>query len=236
VGHHAPAPRCAHTCVVHGSSLFVFGGYDGRRYFDDCFELALQKPAAAAVLSLSGDLESMVDNPQFSDVSFLVEGRTVHAHKFILFARSEYFRRMFTSGYRESTDATITIGDVRHEVFLCVLAFLYTGKPREIEPEMAVEVMGVANLYSIDPLKRLCADLITRSVCVANCAAVLQAADTYQVLHLRQHCIHFMVEHFSEVVRTEGFRELISKETRPLVLLLLEEVSSRVPALSLRGE
>ena len=78
IGHNAPAPRCAHTCVVYASSLFVFGGYDGRRYFDDCFELALQKPAAAAVLSLSGDLESMVDNPQFSDVVFVVEGRTVH--------------------------------------------------------------------------------------------------------------------------------------------------------------
>ena len=25
-----PAPRCAHVCVVHGRSLFVFGGYDGR--------------------------------------------------------------------------------------------------------------------------------------------------------------------------------------------------------------
>ena len=106
---------------------------------------------------------------------------------------------MFTSGYRESTDATITIGDVRHEVFTCVLSFLYTGKPREIDPEMAVEVMGVANLYSIEPLKRLCADLITRSVCVQNVATVLQAADTYQVMHLRQHCINFMVEHFAEV-------------------------------------
>ena len=31
----------------------------------------------------------------FSDASFLVQGRTVHAHKFILFARSDYFRRMF---------------------------------------------------------------------------------------------------------------------------------------------
>ena len=89
-GYNAPAPRCAHTCVVHGSSLFVFGGYDGRRYFDDCFEFALQKPVAAAVLSLSGDLEHMVENAQFSDVTFVVEGQCVHAHRFILFARSEY--------------------------------------------------------------------------------------------------------------------------------------------------
>ena len=136
---------------------------------------------------------------------------------------------MFTSGYRESTDSEITIGDVRHDVFLCVLAFLYTGKPHEIDPNMAIEVMGAANLFSIEPLKRLCADLIMRSVGVHNAAAVLQAADTYQVLHLRQHCINFMVEHFSEVVRTEGFKDLICAEMRPLVLQVLEEVSAKVP-------
>ena len=59
---------------------------------------------------------------------------------------------------------------------------------------------------------------------------MLQAADTYQVMHLRQHCINFMVEHFAEVVRTEGFKELVSAESRPLVLLFLEEASSRMPA------
>ena len=174
----------------------------------------------------------MVNNEQFSDVAFLVEGRTVHAHKFILFARSEYFRRMFTSAFRESTDSTIPIGNVRHEVFLCVLAFLYTGKPREIDPQMAVEVLGVANLYSVEPLKRICADLIMRSVCVQNVASILQAADTYQVLHLRQHCVNFAVEHFAEVVRTEGFRELICEHTRPLVCLVLEEAAARVPSSS----
>jgi len=227
-GNSAPAPRCAHTCVVHGSSLFVFGGYDGRRYFDDCFELTLQKPEQEAVLSLSGDLQPMVDNPQFSDVTFVVEGRNLHAHKFILFARSEYFRRMFTSGYRESTDSTIPIPDVRYEVFLCVLSFLYTGKPREDIDEMAVEVLGVANLYNIEPLKRICAELITRSICVENVASILQAADTYQVTLLRMHCINYMVEHFGEVVRSEGFKELISVPCRPLVLLFLEEASNRL--------
>ena len=174
----APAPRCAHTCVVHGSSLFVFGGYDGRRYFEDCFEFPLKKPTEEPVLSLSGDLHScirrsvhacmhayllacmrtgdlqpMVDNPQFSDVTFVVEGQHVHGHKFILYARCEYFRKMFTSGYRESTDKMITIPDVRHEVFLAVLSYLYTGTAKDIDPQMAVEVISIANLYSIDPLK-----------------------------------------------------------------------------------
>ena len=34
VGSTAPSPRCAHVCIVYSESLFVFGGYDGRHYFD----------------------------------------------------------------------------------------------------------------------------------------------------------------------------------------------------------
>ena len=116
----------------------------------------------------------------------------------------------------------------RHEVFLCVLTFLYTGQPRDIDAEMAVEVLGVANLYSIDPLKRICAGLITKSVSVANVSAILQAADTYQVVTLRAHCICYMVEHFAEVIRTEGFADLVSAEGRSLVLQFLEEASGRL--------
>jgi len=227
-GVEAPAPRCAHTCVVHGSSLFVFGGYDGRRYFEDCFEFPLKKPTEEPVLSLSGDLQPMVDNPQFSDVTFVVEGQHVHGHKFILYARCEYFRKMFTSGYRESTDKMITIPDVRHEVFLAVLSYLYTGTAKDIDPQMAVEVISIANLYSIDPLKRKCADLMGNSITIDNVASILQAADTYQETQLRTKCISFMVEHFAEVVKTESFKELIATPTRPLVLMFLEETASRM--------
>ena len=56
------------------------------------------------------------------------------------------------------------IPDVSHDVFLCILTFLYTGKPREVPAGMAVEVMGAANLYNIEPLKRTCAEVIARDL------------------------------------------------------------------------
>jgi len=223
-----PAPRCAHVCIVHGRSLFVFGGYDGRRYFDDCFELAFEPPNAANVLSLAGDLAPMVDSEHFSDVSFEVEGRTIHAHKFILFARCEYFRRMFTSGYKESTDACIPIRDTTYDVFLCVLTFLYTGKPCDMTPEMAIEVMALANLYGIDPLKRLCAEMVTRGLSIQNAAYILQAADTYQVAQLRATTLNYMISNFAQVVRTAAFKDLITREGSGLVVQFLEEASSRL--------
>jgi len=224
----APAPRCAHVCVVHSSSLYVFGGYDGRRYFDDCFEFAIEVPFATAVFSLAGDLEQMVNNEQFADIRFSVDGRVVHAHKTILFARSEYFRRMLTGGYREAADDTIDIHGVSYEVFLSVLSFLYTGRlPRELTPQTAVDLLAVANLYGIDPLKRICADIVGRNLHVDNAAAVLEAADAYGSASLRATCIEFMVTHFADVVRSDAFRDLVRAETRDLVMRVLLEVADR---------
>lgn len=229
----APAPRCAHVCIIYDQSLFVFGGYDGRRYFDDCFQLSLEALSPVSLLSLAEDLSPMVDSEHFSDVRFEVQGRVIHAHKFILFARCEYFRRMFTSGYKESTDSTITLPDVSYDVFLCVLTFLYTGKPREITADHAIEVLNLANLYNIEPLKRVCTDImISRSLSVPNAAYILQAADTYQAPQLRKKCLEFMVTHFVQVIRTDSFKDLITRESSSLVLNLLEEVSSRFAPVS----
>lgn len=52
--------------------------------------------------TLSRDLGNLLGDPDFADVRFVAEGRTVAAHRFILEARCPYFRSMFQSGFSES--------------------------------------------------------------------------------------------------------------------------------------
>ena len=47
-------------------------------------------------------LRDFIDNDEFSDVTFKVEGRDFKAHKMIVSLLSEKFRAMFTSGMAES--------------------------------------------------------------------------------------------------------------------------------------
>lgn len=221
-----PEPRCAHVCVLHGNSMYVFGGYNGRRYFDDCFRFCFESTAATAMLSLAGDLEQMVNNEQFADIRFQVEDRIVHAHRTILFARSEYFRRMLTGGYRESADEMIVVHGIGHDVFVNVLYFLYTGKlPEEATPPSIVEMLGVANLYGIDALKHMCGETISRNLSVDNVASILELADRFNAAALRSACVGFMVNNFAAVVRSDGFRDLIREDSRDLVLQVLADIS-----------
>ncbi|KAG7377477.1 hypothetical protein PHYPSEUDO_011605 [Phytophthora pseudosyringae] len=128
-----PGRRAGHTCTVVDRMLVVFGGSCGADYLNDCFTLDTDPPPRASVLlpsparMLRHALAQYVDCEEFADISFLVEGRVVYAHKLILSALSARFRGMFSSGFREAREAQIAVPDVRYEVFLLLLEYLYTG-------------------------------------------------------------------------------------------------------------
>ncbi|XAR69614.1 hypothetical protein NMG60_11001272 [Bertholletia excelsa] len=108
--------------------------------------------------SLSLDYLNLLINGQaFSDVTFSVEGRLVHAHRCILAARSLFFRKFFcgpdspmgmdstgsrmpgsASSPRGSNPVVIPVNSVGYEVFLLMLQFLYSGQvsivPQKHEP------------------------------------------------------------------------------------------------------
>ncbi|POM70854.1 hypothetical protein PHPALM_12654, partial [Phytophthora palmivora] len=113
--------------------LVIFGGSCGPDYLNDCFTLDTDPPPRASVSlpsparMLRHALAQYVDCEEFADISFLVEGRVVYAHKLILSALSERFRGMFSSGFREARESQIVVPDVRYGVFLLLLEYLYTG-------------------------------------------------------------------------------------------------------------
>ncbi|KAJ4971496.1 hypothetical protein NE237_004595 [Protea cynaroides] len=108
--------------------------------------------------SLSLDYLNLLINGQaFSDVTFSVEGRLLHAHRCILAARSLFFRKFFcgpdppagldsarmssaslSSSPRAGNSPVIPVNSVGYEVFLLLLQFLYSGQvsivPQKHEP------------------------------------------------------------------------------------------------------
>ncbi|PKU64251.1 regulatory protein NPR5 [Dendrobium catenatum] len=101
---------------------------------------------AEAFKSLSMDFLNLLINGQaFSDVTFSVEGRLVHAHRCILAGRSPFFRRFFDSPpaanlHRRNNSSlrsslVIPVNSVGYEVFLLVLQFLYSGQVSLIPPK-----------------------------------------------------------------------------------------------------
>lgn len=90
-----PCSRFCHAGVVYNKCFYVFGGYDGSQRLNDFKQFRLEEDIAAIPEStLTSDLMSYINNDTFSDITFIVEGKPIHAHK-LLVCRCTYFEAMF---------------------------------------------------------------------------------------------------------------------------------------------
>eukprot|EP00439_Symbiodinium_sp_Y106_P036774 s1607_g4.t1 len=200
-----PCPRFCHTCDVYNNSLYVFGGYDGQQRLNDFwqFKLATEVNIDIPSSSLVSDLREFLNDAKLSDVTFIVEGKPVYAHK-LLCMRCSYFRAMFEGQMREAQQKTITINNVSHRVFLALLEYLYTDE-FEISMDIAMDLFVAADQFGIDRLKRLCEKKILVSINIDSAATILQAANMHIANDLRQSCMDFILRNFDAVSKTLAF-------------------------------
>ncbi|XP_063200647.1 BTB/POZ domain-containing protein 19 isoform X1 [Chroicocephalus ridibundus] len=173
----------------------------------------LQGEAAA----FTSALRTLVNNPQFSDVTFVVgrEQQKVFAHRCVLACRCQAFRGMFSQGPVGSEDppgsippqGPFILGNVQPEVFLAVIEFLYTNSVT-LNSHIALEVLTSSVEYGLQDLCKLCVKFIKDTLSVEQVCEALQAAVTYGQADLQQHCLAFIEGCTAAVVRTQGFHEL----------------------------
>ncbi|XP_074953899.1 BTB/POZ domain-containing protein 19 isoform X1 [Phalacrocorax aristotelis] len=172
----------------------------------------LQGEAAA----FTAALRTLVNNPQFSDVTFVVgqEQQKVFAHRCVLACRCQAFRGMFGQGLGSEEppgsvppQGPFILGNVQPEVFLAVIEFLYTNSVT-LNSHIALEVLTSSVEYGLQDLCKLCVKFIKDTLSVEQVCEALQAAVTYGQADLQQHCLAFIEGCTAAVVRTQGFHEL----------------------------
>mmetsp|Transcript_26022 Transcript_26022/g.29781 ORF Transcript_26022/g.29781 Transcript_26022/m.29781 type:complete len:494 (+) Transcript_26022:40-1521(+) len=209
-----PLGRQRHTAVAVGRrQLFVFGGFDGNNWLNDLYVLnvpryELEEMKDESIRQLVTNLRGLVDDSTFSDVTFLIEEKKIHAHKAILSAQCEHFRAMFSSGMKESQETVISIDDWSHSAYHQMIEFLYTGTIHDLSPEQALDVLGLADAYTLGNLKVLCESILTANVSTENVCDYLMYAHQYSASDLQQSCFDYVVLKFEEVNETEGFERL----------------------------
>jgi hypothetical protein len=202
--------------------MFIFGGYDGVSRLNDfvrfdfsVYDLSFEVPPSTLV----AEFRALVDDETLSDVTFLVEGNPVYAHKLMLM-RCSYFRALFLGSMKESTMETVRIEQVSHPIFLQVLEYLYTDHLR-IPLESAMELFEAADLFCIPRLKTMCEKRMLQSINVENAAAIFHAADMHSAMALRQKAKKYILLHFEAVSKTSCFEDM-GRRNIDLVFELLQ--------------
>ncbi|KAG1681626.1 hypothetical protein FOA52_014135 [Chlamydomonas sp. UWO 241] len=179
-------------------------------------ESTTQRAAAAGALALvrkissaGGELDCMpaqppktvylgsqfVNSPTLADVTFVVEGRTFHAHRIALLASSDAFRAMFSGGYKEREAASIEIPNIPWDVFESMMHYIYTGNT-EVQPEIAAELLRASDQYLLEGLKRLCETCIAKDLTLDNLVPTFELAEAFAAPQLAKRCVLFLLEFF----------------------------------------
>ncbi|TYH36923.1 hypothetical protein ES332_D12G005200v1 [Gossypium tomentosum] len=142
--------------------------------------------------------EQYVNNPTLSDVTFLVEGKRFYAHRICLLASSDAFRAMFDGGYRERDAKDVEIPNIRWDVFVLMMRYIYTGSVT-IEIDHAQELLRAADQYLLEGLKRLCEYAIAQDISVGDVMLMYELAEAFNATTLRETCLLFILEQFERI-------------------------------------
>lgn len=149
----------------------------------------------------------LIGNKGFSDVSFIVEGKTLQAHKCILAQSSPVFAAMFQMEMKEKKKNVVQIIDIKHNIFAEMLHFIYAGKVNEIGA-IASELLIVADKYALNELKMLCKITMCENLNSDNVLEFLKLADRLDVDGLKAAAIDFIASHSDDVVDKPEFKKL----------------------------
>ncbi|KAK2182866.1 hypothetical protein NP493_331g00003 [Ridgeia piscesae] len=157
--------------------------------------------------SLNDSLSKSFNDSNTSDVQFLVDERTIYAHRAILKIRCEHFRSMFQSEWTESEKDVIEILHYSYPVYYAFLRYLYTDQ-LELPPEDAIGLLDLANAYCETHMKRICERIIKQGITVDNSAMLYAAAIKYDAKELEDFCFRFAMNHMTAVTQTKAFANL----------------------------
>lgn len=118
------------------------------------------------------DIYHLLEDPIYSDFTFIVQGTLFLAHKAILAHASPVFAELFTKNTRDSRH-NFTSPDV----FKHLLRFIYAGAVPET---VSVELFEAAHFYEIGELEAVCKEKIHASICLENAERIFNWSHTYK--------------------------------------------------------
>ncbi|XP_072116892.1 RCC1 and BTB domain-containing protein 2-like isoform X6 [Mobula birostris] len=152
-------------------------------------------------LTVAQSMKKEFDSTETSDLKFLVDGKTIHAHKAVLKIRSQHLRSMLHD------EEVIEIDQFSYPVYRAFLEYLYTDSVNVL-PEDAIGLLDLAAFYGENSLKKLCEQTIKQGISVENAITLLSAAVKNQAKGLEEFCFKFCVNHLTAVTQTQGFADM----------------------------
>lgn len=131
-------------------------------------------------------------------------------HRAIISAISPYFRALFTTSLRGSSDNTreISISDVPGDIFTLILDYAYTGACR-VTAENVEQLLPLADQFEVLAVVQLCCQFLLQELRPDNCLGIYKFAQHYFCHDLEEKGRKYIRHNFKKILMENAeFKEL----------------------------
>ncbi|KAM6908879.1 kelch-like protein 33 [Xenentodon cancila] len=145
------------------------------------------------------------------DVILEAFGASLHVHRVILAASSDYFRGMFTLGMKESHQPHVNLPFLLASELEDLVGSSYSGA-LPISWASAFEITSTALQLQYQPALSLCLNFLQQEINPLTCLDVVSFAEAYEMPHLLEVADDFVLRQFQKVACTSKFKDLPAKQ------------------------
>ncbi|XP_032221563.2 uncharacterized protein LOC5520526 [Nematostella vectensis] len=151
----------------------------------------------------------------------------LRAHRVILAARCDWFRRALTSGMKESIDKKISIPFTNPALFKCFLCSLYRGnmETSTMTTEQLVDMLTITDRYEVDSLKQACEAALSSRMTEETALFLFGLADQYNAFCLKEDALKFIRDN-CHLVSSDEYEDLAPHLQREVTDMLEENMCS----------
>lgn len=159
-----------------------------------------------------------VNNPDMSDVTFIVEGQPFYAHKIVLVTASKRFKSLLSEARNSdgvgggSKLPSIEISDIKYNIFKLVMEYLYHGNADQLQiaSKDILELLAAASFFSVDGLVLYCSRLCSQKLTPETALTIYRHARLYNSPSLISYCHAYFLINFGDLLtQNEAFRKLL---------------------------
>ncbi|XP_064461375.1 leucine-zipper-like transcriptional regulator 1 [Ornithodoros turicata] len=161
--------------------------------------------------TLEQDMDTFLKDTgkEFCDITLMLDGQPIPAHKSVLAARCSYFEAMFRSFMPDHNTVNIAIGEMIPSLqsFNTLLQYIYYGEV-SMPPEDSLYLFSAPYFYGFtnNRLQAFCKENLEMNVTFENVIQILEAADKIQATDMKKHALSLIVHHFPKVARLPRLR------------------------------
>jgi len=183
--------------------------------------------------TLGDQLSNVFSCGDFSDVTLICGDKRFPCHKFMLSARSDVFKAMFShENTKEGQTNEVEIKDTEPETLEQLLKYIYSDKLECDMPNLASSLMTAADKYNLPKLKSLCEESICNNIEVSNAADILVLAHMYEASNLKAMAVDFIMNNFAKVSETSGFVNITAGQHPKLLGEMFKTLMEKLKSIS----